>query len=215
MSSNHYQKEDDPQDTPENMLANWNATSNALDGVTVATAEQLNRNYELLDYVEQIVPDSDKPYVQESKAIALKMAERITQYDVARLAANNAVKEFYDRTRRVAGDYEELQNAVAEVDRSNPMVDRLVELVEEEVAEDTYDRMAEYEYQEAFTEAYENVFQEIHDGLCDVTGSRDWRAIFNLGDLLVGNTQPTDRQRELLAALLETCKDSETVDATE
>lgn len=214
-SKNHYQQEENQADTPENTLANWNATSNALDGIVTQTATSLNRNFELLDYVEELVPEADKPYVQESKAITHTMAEQITRYEMARLAANVAVKEFYDRSRRLAGDYEELQNDVVEGNRNNPLVERLIDNVEEETYEFAADELREDnygDYQEAFAEAYENVFQEIHDGISDVTGSHDWGAIYTLADVLTGNVPPTDRQKQLIADLLETCQKPEAAD---
>lgn len=211
---NHYQKEEQPIDTPETMLANWNATTGALDGKALQAAQALNRSDELLNYIEAIVPDDDKPYVQESKAIAQQMAEEITRFDLARIQADAFMKEMLNRHHRLAGDYEELQNDIADVNRDNPLVDRLVTEVEEETADAYWNDPVDVDYQEALGEAYDNVFQEIHDGISDVTGSHDWRAIYNLTDLLVGNINPSEQQKQLLEALLDTCREPEAADAT-
>jgi hypothetical protein len=173
MTEQYYSKEEQPVESNETAIENWTATTNALDGVVVDTADKINRSEEILSWAETVVGDEGVPFIQEARAITIELGTRITQYDAARLQAGVFMKEMADRHHRLAGDYEELQNAVVDIDRTHPLVDRMVETIEEEVAEQIYEDSHENEYDAALEEAYENVFQELHDGLHEATGTKD------------------------------------------
>lgn len=212
MTTNNYKKEEDVQETHEVALDNWNAASNRLDGVVTETATDLNRNYEILNWVEGQVSEEAQPFVQESKAITHKMAERVAHYDAVREQAKAFMKEMVDRHQRLAGDYEELQNDMVDMNLSNPLVERLVESVEENAMEMVWDDVRTDkagEYEEAYGAAYDNVFTEIHEGIRENTGVTDWTLIYRMTNVLTGQDEPTDEQRDLMRQLIESFRKPE------
>jgi len=64
-------------------------------------------------------------------------------------------------------------------------------------------------YKETFTTAYKQVFTELHRGIQKTTGCREWGLVYRLTDLLIGNTDPSDEQRDLLSRLLATVEQPE------
>lgn len=207
MTDHNYKKEEEVPETPEIALDNWNAASTRLDGVVADTATKLDRNYELLNWVESQVTEDDKPLVQESKAITHQMATRIAEFDAIRTQAKGFMKEMLDRHQRLAGDYEELQNDVVDMNDDNALVGQLIEGVEQGV----YENMSEYYMNDALEAAYEEVFTEIHEGIKDCTNETDWTLVYRMSNVLTGQDEPTDEQRDLLKRLIESFRKPEDV----
>lgn len=203
MSFNNYRKEEEVTDTTETGLDNYKANRKQMQVGVQDTAEKLNRNYDILNWIESQVPEDAQAFVQESKAITQQMAERITLYDQIHAQTEAFVGEMAKRMDQVAGDYEELQNDIADMNTDNPLIERLVEDVEQS----TYEWIAESEgcHGDALEEAIEQVFTEMHEHVRQSVGTDDTVAVHNFSKLVSGMAEMTDEQRDLFKQLLATC----------
>lgn len=203
---NNYRKEEEVQETPEMLVQNHDAQMATLDGAVVQTAETLNRVEQNLGWLlnqpnVQADPNAQTAiqYVwDDAQAIATK----VTQMDAARVASAAFSKKMWGYHKKLAGDYEELETAVTGADSSNPLVDRLIEDVEQSVYENMDDDMY---YSDAMEVAYENFHTELNETMRENTGINDPRATSALMDVLTGATTATESQKDLFRQLLATC----------
>lgn len=208
MPDQYYQHEDDPKDTPQSIVANHDAQTHALDGLVVETAAQLNQVEQNLGWLYQ---QAEKRNDEEAKAavnnvwgLAQTFATRVTQFDAARLASVAMMHKFNELHQKLAREYDDLEDAIATGDEEHPLLSNFAE----GVAEQAWNDMEDMAYDQAYDDAHEAVFYDItmeaHTRIHDITGSDDWGAINRLSNMLLGDAEPTDEQRELLKKLLDT-----------
>ena len=73
-------------------------------------------------------------------------------------------------TKKLAGDHEELQNDIVEMNLKIPLISDLIESVEQ----NTYEWIDQSDYfDDAYAEATDNLFTEIFESLRNLTGVND------------------------------------------
>lgn len=209
----YYTQEDNQPDTAQTTADNYITQANALDGLVEKTAQQLSDVEQNLGYIHQQADargDEDtKQAVANTWALTNEMAVRVTQFDATRLASVAMMKKMAEYHAKIAGEYDELEEAINDVDYDHPVVARLVDEVEQYTAESIYETESMWMNEEAMEIAYDHLFTEMHEALRDLTGatSDDWQDILNLRELLMGNSaKVTDEQKRLLRELLDTCR---------
>lgn len=200
---NNYKKEEEVQDTPETLVQNHEAQLAALDGLPAKTAETINRVEQNLGWLlSQLAVQADPnaqnaiQYVwEDSQAIA----NQVVQMDAARLAAAAFTKKMWGYHKKLAGDYEELQRDIVEMNSENRLISDLIENVEQ----NTYKWIDQSDYfDDAYSEATDNLFTEIFESLRNLTGVNDVNATEALVDVLTGTSTPSESQIDLLRKLL-------------
>lgn len=208
MTTNQYKQEDNLPDTVEQTTENYLAQAGSLDGLVQQTADGLNEIEQRLGWVYQkaeAAGDNDmKVVISETWALAQQNSVRVTQLDAARLASIAMMKRMAEVHAKLAGEYDELHDAVADMDISHPMVSRLVEDVETDTREYMSEMESAWMEDEALEIAYQEVFTELIEGVRELTGSADWHAVYRLTDMLSNNglNKPTDEQIDLLKRLV-------------
>lgn len=206
MTDQYYKKEDNLPDSPETIVANHDAQLATLDGMVARTAEQTNVAEQLLGWLyNQAEQRGDKDAMtvaNDAWQITNDLAVRVTQYDAARLASAAMMKKMAEYTRAIISEKDGIQNALNEGDDSHPALRDFAEGLREVWNEDESQQM----FDDAMEIAYENVYTDLHEGISQLTGSKDWNVIDELVSLLQGNgyEEPTDEQRDLLKKLLGT-----------
>ena len=206
----NYQKEEEPRETPETLVANQQAQISALDGVLPQTAEALNRVEQNLGWLNQLPGVQENPDAQNAITYVFQdaqdMATQIARMDAARLAANAFTTKMWKLHRELAGEYEDLENAVVDMDRSHPLIDRMMDDIEIGIHEEMEDYIADAGYQEG---QYDMII-EFQTRLCAITGSDDIGAINRLSNLFLGDPRAfTPEQRHLMNQLLHTVSEPE------
>ena len=208
MTDHYYTQEDNLPDTPETIVSNHNAQLATLNGLVEQTATDVNAVEQNLGWLYQDAEkrgdENAKLAVNNTWQLTQALGVRVTQFDAARLASIAMMKKMADYNKAIAGELEDIQNALDEGDDNHPAL--------RDFTSNLHEEWNEYEGEQMFSDAmeiaYENVFTELHEGIREATGCTDWRTVYNLCDILTGSTEATDRQRELLTALLETVRDT-------
>lgn len=206
MTDHYYQQEDDVPDTPESIVANHDAQLATLDGLVQKTAEQVNVIEQNLGWLyqnaEQRGDENAKLAVNNAWQISNELAVRITQFDAARLASAAMLHKFNELHQKLAAEYDDLEEALMSGDESHPLIAHLSAEIQEQVWSDTSESMYEDAYDEAHEAVFYDVMMELTQRIHDITGSDDFGAINRLQNVILGDEEPTDRQRQLLQELL-------------
>jgi hypothetical protein len=207
MTDAYYKKEDDMPDTPDMLVANHDAHMKSLDGLVEQTASQLTEAEQALGWLYQEAEKRDDQDAMTAAnnawQIANQFAVRVTQFDAVRLASIAMMHRFNDLHRKLAHEYDDLEDALVEGDESHPLVAHLSAEIQEQAWEDMEDMAYDAAYDDAHEAVFYDVMMEAHSRLHEVTGSDDWGAINRLANVLMGGEDPTDRQRDLLKQLLD------------
>lgn len=206
MSDQYYREEDNLPDTPETIVANHDAQLASLDGLVQQTADQLTQAEENLGWLyqdaEQRGDENAKLAVNNAWQITNQFAVRVTQFDAARLASAAMMHKFNELHRKLANDFEDLEDAIAAGDEEHPMLSRFAEGIQEQAWND----MSDLAYDDAYDDAHEAVFYDVMmectQRIHNITKSDDFGAINRLQNVILGDVEPTDQQRELIKQLL-------------
>lgn len=184
MVDQYYKDEDNVQDTPEVEFENLQAQERGLSTVVTETADRLNRVAEITEWLyPRQHTDEDAMFIRELYESHNVTATQLTQAALAHKQAGAFAKKMFDYHQRLARDYNDISDKM--------------DMVEEDLEDLRGD------FAEAMGEAYENIFDELHESIAEITGCKDWGLIYRLTDMMVGNTLPSDDQRALLSRLLE------------
>ena len=206
MSDQYYREEDNPPDTPETIVANHDAQLASLDGLVQQTADQLTQAEQNLGWLyqdaEQRGDENAKLAVNNAWQITNQFAVRVTQFDAARQASAAMMHKFNELHRKLASDFEDLENAIAAGDEEHPMLSGFAEGIQEQAWND----MSDLAYDDAYDDAHEAVFYDVMmectQRIHNITGSDDFGAINRLQNVILGDVEPTDQQRERIKQLL-------------
>jgi hypothetical protein len=206
MSDQYYREEDNLPDTPETIVANHDAQLASLDGLVQQTADQLTQAEQNLGWLyqdaEQRGDENAKLAVNNAWQITNQFAVCVTQFDAARLASAAMMHKFNELHRKLASDFEDLESAIAAGDEEHPMLSGFVEGIQEQAWND----MSDLAYDDAYDDAHEAVFydfmMECTQRIHNITGSDDFGAINRLQNVILGDVEPTDQQRERIKQLL-------------
>jgi signal recognition particle GTPase len=203
--TNYYQQEDDPVETPDVTQENIDAVERGLAHITEQVAEQVNRSGQVTEwlYGRQQTAE-DMALVAEQHATIDALAVRITQVDIAFRMSAAFSKKINETYRKLAADYDDLEEALICGDDSHPLTSEFADNIREQSFED----MSEIAYDEASKAAremaYYNLITELQERIRELSDSRDYPAIFRFAELLLNDEVATERQRELLSQLVET-----------
>lgn len=131
------------------------------------------------------------------------------QFDAVRLSSVAMLRHFNELHRKLAGDFDDLQDAIAERDEDNPQLAGYARAIRGQAWED----MQDIAYEDAYDDAHEAVFGDVMMEFCqrihELTGIKDFGASNRLSNIVIGMQDPTPEQTELLKKLMQTCVEAE------
>lgn len=191
MNDHYYQHEEDVI-TVENELDTMDATRKALVVDTQITADQVSRSADITQYLYPLQGTAEQAaLVSEQHETISQLATRITQYDLAYASTAAFAHRMFEMHQQLAGSMEKL------ADEKDFLEGKLSNKKQQL-------KKLEAEFNDTMKTAYQEIFTEMHESIRELTGCGEWALVHRLTDMLVGNTEPSDYQRQLLSELLST-----------
>lgn len=196
-----YEKEDQTEDSRESALENLRATRDSLSTSVQTAADMLNRSSEVTQWLYGRQQDGDDAaLVAEQHQKFEALSTMVTRLHIAFEGAMAFGLKMDEYGQQIAGVLDDLEDAAYQGDDSHPILRDFAEGVREQ----HYTDMVEFAKNDAEQVQYYNLWTELHERLSFITGSKDWVAIGNFCNLVLGDDPHTRRQQELFNQLLGT-----------
>ena len=203
MTDSYYGKEEDVE-TPEMQLDSYRAQIGASDAVVVWAQETLTNVYDKTFELWNKAAETNDVEMQNGLTEIYKGAEHMQQnliYTNAAMKSVLAAAEALSKQKKQAEEsYDELIDAVENIDYDHPAVANLVEAVEQ----NAYEYASEGLYDDAWESASENIYEEFFTALRTIAPGVSYMTMNAFISGIKGDAPINDIQRGLLLSLLQT-----------
>ena len=203
MTDSYYSKEEDVE-TPEMQLDSYRAQIGASDAVVVWAQETLTNVYDKTFELWNKAAETNDVEMQNGLTEIYKGAEHMQQnliYTNAAMKSVLAAAEALSKQKKQAEEsYDELIDAVENIDYDHPAVANLVEAVEQ----NAYEYASEGLYDDAWESASENIYEEFFTALRTIAPGVSYMTMNAFISGIKGDAPINDIQRGLLLSLLQT-----------
>ncbi len=207
MSDQYYGKEDEVE-TPGTQLANIQAHQGAVKAVAVWAEEALNGIRSQSEALWNAAAERNDVDTQNGIAQIYQAAEHMKQNLVYTNTAMASVLETAQALSKqkdeIEGELKSLVSAIDNFDYHNPVLQPLIEQVEQ----DAYEFASEGVYDDAYSQAMESASEDMYDNIYrtvkQLLPGTTYSAIATMLNALEGNWEMNDIQRGLLMSLART-----------